>query len=90
MLSFEIKQEQTVEYYIFQWANGGLFLDYYRLFYITRCKYKLMKAQLVCLGFEPGAAGWKAQTNPLSYGGTSNTSFYQFGLFGLDRNTLVV
>ena len=23
-----------------------------------------------CLGFEPGAAGWKAQTNPLSYGGT--------------------
>ena len=25
---------------------------------------------MVCLGFEPGAAGWKAQTNPLSYGGT--------------------
>ena len=22
-----------------------------------------------CLGFEPGAAGWKAQTNPLSYKG---------------------
>ena len=27
---------------------------------------------MVCLGFEPGVAGWKAQTNPLSYGGTPN------------------
>ena len=25
---------------------------------------------MVCLGLEPGAAGWKTQTNPLSYGGT--------------------
>ena len=25
---------------------------------------------MICLGFEPGAAGWKAPTNPLSYGGT--------------------
>ena len=25
---------------------------------------------MVCLGLEPGAAEWKAQTNPLSYGGT--------------------
>ena len=24
---------------------------------------------MVCLGLEPGAAGWQAQTNPLSYGG---------------------
>ena len=24
----------------------------------------------MCLGVEPGAALWKAQTNPLSYGGT--------------------
>ena len=22
---------------------------------------------MVCLGFEPGVAGWKARTNPLSY-----------------------
>ena len=27
---------------------------------------------MVCLGLEPGAAGWKAQTNPLSYGVTPN------------------
>ena len=25
---------------------------------------------MVCLGLEPGAAGWKVQTNPQSYGGT--------------------
>ena len=25
---------------------------------------------MVCLGVEPGAAAWKAQTNPPSYGGT--------------------
>ena len=24
---------------------------------------------MVCLGPEPGAVGWKAQTNPLSYSG---------------------
>ena len=24
---------------------------------------------MVCLGLEPRVAGWKAQTNPLSYGG---------------------
>ena len=30
---------------------------------------------MVCLGLEPGAAGWKAQTNPLSYGGTPMAAF---------------
>ena len=24
---------------------------------------------MVCLGFKPGALGWKAQTKPQSYGG---------------------
>ena len=28
------------------------------------------KASLVCLGLEPGAAEWKMQSNPRSYGGT--------------------
>ena len=27
---------------------------------------------MACLGVEPGAAEWKEQTNPLSYGGTPN------------------
>ena len=25
---------------------------------------------MVCLGLKQGVAGWKAQTNPLNYGGT--------------------
>ena len=29
---------------------------------------------MVCLGLEPWAAGWKVQTNPLSYGSTPKTS----------------
>ena len=43
---------------------------YSRLFYTIQIKYILIKALMVCLGLEPGAAGWKTQTNPLSYGGT--------------------
>ena len=31
---------------------------------------------MVCLGLEPGAAGWKAQTNPLSYCGTNNRNIF--------------
>ena len=36
---------------------------------------------MLCLGFEPGAAEWNAQTDPLSYGGhhlfiTSSCDFY--------------
>ena len=29
---------------------------------------------MVCLGFKPRAAGWKVQTDPLSYGGTPSWS----------------
>ena len=32
-------------------------------------QYLTIKAQMVCLGFEPGTAEWKAQMNPISYGG---------------------
>ena len=31
---------------------------------------------MVCFGLEPGAAEWKAQTNPLSYGDTPRTFTY--------------
>ena len=45
-------------------------------------QYKLIKAQMVCMGVESGATGWKAQTNPLSYGGTPLFVFsYYFLLF---------
>ena len=30
---------------------------------------------MVCLGLEPGATGWYAQTKTLSYGGTQSVSF---------------
>ena len=35
---------------------------------------------MVYLGLEPRAAGWKAQTNPLSYGGTPQELGFQSGL----------
>ena len=35
-------------------------------------KYELIKVLMVCLVLEPGVAGWKPMTNPLSYGGTPN------------------
>ena len=35
---------------------------------------------MMCLRLEPGAAGWKAQTNPLSYGGTRAFSVTKFSL----------
>ena len=31
---------------------------------------------MVYLGFEPGAAGWKAQTDPLSYGGAPTSPLF--------------
>ena len=36
---------------------------------------------MACLGVEPGAAGWKAQTNPLSYGGTPGSVLYNWRAF---------
>ena len=39
---------------------------------------------MVCLGLEPMVAIWKAQTNPLSYGGTPN-----FKLFKAEKKVAV-
>ena len=46
---------------------------------------------MVCLGFEPGAAGWKARTNTLSYGGTPQIDLSSKDLIGeiFDVFTLV-
>ena len=41
---------------------------------------------MVCLGFKPEAAGWKAQTNPLSYGSTQSFAVTHF----CDRNSFVL
>ena len=61
--------------------NGPIpasFSVYFRLLYTTQIKNKVIKVLIVCLGLELGAAGWKAQTNPLSYGGTPIGVFVQF------------
>ena len=41
---------------------------------------------MVCLGFKPRAAGWKAWTNPLSYGGTPIIYLFVSILFHLNTN----
>ena len=38
---------------------------------------------MVCLGIEPGAAGWKVQINPLSYGGTLLSLYFKWAKLGL-------
>ena len=49
---------------------------YFRLFNMTQLKYKLIKGLMVCLGFQPGMAGW----NPLSYGDTPQTQLFNFDI----------
>ena len=48
---------------LISFLNGPIsatFLVYFRLFYMTQIKYKLILALRVCLGLKPGAAKWKA------------------------------
>ena len=59
--------------------NGPIpasFSVYFRLFNTSQFifKFELIKAWMVCLGFEPMAEGWQAYTNPLSYGGIPRSS----------------
>ena len=51
------------------------FSVYFRLFNMLQFKFKLKKSVDGVLGIRTRAAGWKAQTNPLSYGGTPSTIF---------------
>ena len=44
-----------------------VFFVYYRPFLIKISIIQIEKVWMVCLGFERGAAGWKAQTKPQSY-----------------------
>ena len=45
----------------------------------------------MCLGLEPGAAGWKLQMNTLSYGGTPFSVDFIFHIQGQhEGNTLIV
>ena len=53
---------------LFKWANLGPFLFIFVLISL-QFQYNLKKAQLVCLGFKPRAAGWQVKMKPWSYGG---------------------
>ena len=60
--------------------NGPIFLFIFVFStYMSQFKYYLIKASMVCLGFEPGAAEWKAQTNPVSYSGTQLSIVLKMG-----------
>ena len=57
--------------------NGPIPASFFRLFYKTQFNNKLIKALMVFLGLEPGEAGWKVQTNPLSYDGSQKCLTYK-------------
>ena len=56
-----------VHYFFEKLANPCLYLIMFVLFSITISILRTEKAQMLCLGFEPTAAGWKAQTKPRSF-----------------------
>ena len=44
---------------------------------------------MVCLGLEPRVGGWKAQTNPMSYGSTPTVNFFaQFSFASYEKFTI--
>ena len=61
--------QQTVQDFF---KYGPIPASFLFIFVFSACHDSNLKA-MVCLGFEPGAAGWKAETNPLSYSGTQRS-----------------
>ena len=66
---------QTLKFFLKNGPNPASFLFIFVLFSHHMDKYStnltiIEKVLMACLGVEPGASGWKVQTNPLSYGGT--------------------
>ena len=71
MADVTIRLMRRMRHFVF-WKNGPIlasFYVYFRLFQLIQFKSKFIEANM-CLGLKPGPAGWKVQTNPLSYGGT--------------------
>ena len=68
----QIRKLEKINYWnwseiLFFKTNGPFPVSFYvycRLF--NTSQFKLIKGCMACLGFEPGAAGWKVQTNPPS------------------------
>ena len=59
----------SIGYNIFLMAEPDLFL-LFSFFSHDKCSINLTINDKMCVGLDPGAAGWWVQTNPLSYGGT--------------------
>ena len=63
-----VKNPLGREMFFKKWANPGLLFVF--IFVFSTCHNSNgIKRRCCGLRFEPGAAGWKAQMNPLSYGG---------------------
>ena len=74
-----LNRQMLFKLYIFlKMGQSRPLFVYFHLFYMTQIKYKSIKAYMVCLGLEPGAAEWQAQINPLSYGGTPKIIHFAF------------
>ena len=75
-----IGESTLFKFCVLIWAKPGLFCFHFRPFLITMTNMAQQtlngNAQMVCLGFEHGTAGCKAQPNPLSYRGILQTLFY--------------
>ena len=69
MLPSDVPRTFGGDIFLKKWANPDLFSVYFGFSTRHNLNFKLIRALTVCLGFEPGVAGWKEQTNPLSYGG---------------------
>ena len=57
ILLLPTKKLHTLSPLFKKWANPGLFL-FILVFFTLQFQHKLKKAKVVCLGFEPAAAGW--------------------------------
>ena len=76
------------------------FFSQYNDKYSTNLTINEIRAQMVCLGFEPGAAGQQAQTDPLSqsykcfriaiYGSTASRTYQKIAQFGMTLPRVVI
>ena len=70
--------------------NPGLFLLIFVLLALQfKFKLKKIEEQMLCSGFEPGAIGWQAQTDPLSYWGRArNKKVFEVYFKEMDRELM--
>ena len=50
-------------------SKNYILTDKLAIFVLFTVQLQIEKAQMLCLGFEPGTEGWQALTDQFSYGG---------------------